>query len=83
MYIAKVYFEDAQDEHKPYKPGEIYPRVGLKPSKDRIAELSSDENIRGIPLIAYVEEAEPEEEQEKEQRPVRKQRKRKNADTSL
>lgn len=79
MYITKYYFEDAQDEHRPYKPGETYPRAGLKPSKERIAELSSDENIRGIPLIAYVKEPEPEE----EQRPVRKQRKRKNVDTSL
>lgn len=83
MYITKFYFEDAQDEHRPYKPGEIYPRAGLKPSKERIAELSSDKNIRGIPLIAYVEEPEPEEEPEKEQRPVRKQRKRKNVDDSL
>lgn len=75
MYITKVYFEDAQDEHRPYKPGDVYPRSGLNPSKDRIAELSSDENIRGIPLIAYVEEPEKE--------PVKKQRKRRNANTSL
>lgn len=69
MYITKVYFEDAQDEHRPYKPGDVYPRDGLNPSKQRIKELSSDENIRGIPLIA--------------EEPVKKQRKKRNADTSL
>ena len=75
MYITKVYFEDAQDEHRPYNPGDVYPRSGLNPSKQRIKELSSDENIRGIPLIAEVKEPEKE--------PVKKQRKRRNADTSL
>lgn len=75
MYITKVYFEDAQDEHRPYKPGDVYPRDGLNPSKQRIKELSSDENIRCIPLIAEVKEPEKE--------PVKKQRKRRNADTSL
>lgn len=75
MYITKVYFEDAQDEHRPYKPGDVYPRSGLNPSKQRIKELSSDENIRGIPLIAEVKEPEKE--------PEKKQRKRRNADTSL
>lgn len=69
MYITKVYFEDAQDEHRPYKPGDVYPRDGLNPSKQRIKELSSDKNVRGVPLI--VEE------------PVKRQRKKRNADTSL
>lgn len=82
MYITKVYFEDAQDEHRPYKPGDVYPRDGLNPSKQRIKELSSDKNIRGIPLIAYVE-PQKEEPKMEEPRPVRKQRKRKNADDSL
>lgn len=75
MYITKVYFEDAQDEHRPYKPGDVYPRSGLNPSKRRIEELSSDKNIRGIPLIAEAKEPEKE--------PVKKQRKRRNANTSL
>lgn len=69
MYITKVYFEDAQDEHRPYKPGDVYPRDGLNPSKQRIKELSSNENVRGIPLIA--------------EEPVKRQRKKKDADNSL
>lgn len=79
MYITKVYFEDAQDEHHAYRPGDVYPREGLTPSKKRIKELSSDENIRGISLIALSEE--PAEEPVKE--PVKRQRKKKNADNSL
>lgn len=73
MYIAKVYFEDAQDEHHAYRPGDVYPREGLTPSKKRIKELSSDENIRGIPLIA----------EEPVKKPANRQRKKKNADNSL
>lgn len=80
MYITKVYFEDAQDEHRPYKPGDVYPRDGLNPSKQRINELSSNENIRGIPLIA--EEKEPAKPPIAEE-PAKRQRKKKNADTSL
>jgi hypothetical protein len=40
-----------------YSVGDIYPRQGLtpQPSEDRIAELQSDENAQGVPLIEVVE----------------------------
>ena len=53
MYIVKAYFEDALDEHHPYNVGDKYPRKGLSVSKKRLVELSSENNIRGIPLIEY------------------------------
>lgn len=56
MYIVKAYFEDALDEHHPYNAGDKYPRKGLSVSKKRLAELSSENNIRGIPLIEYQQE---------------------------
>lgn len=51
MYEVIVYFEDLQDKSRPYNVGETYPRKGLKPSPERIEELATDKNIRGIPLI--------------------------------
>ncbi len=51
MYKVIVYFEDLQDKNYPYKVGDAYPRKGLKPTRDRIEELATDKNIRGIPLI--------------------------------
>lgn len=51
MYKVIVYFEDLQDKNYPYKVGDTYPRKGLKPSHERIVELATDKNIRGIPLI--------------------------------
>lgn len=51
MYEVIVYFEDLQDNNYPYHVGVSYPRKGLKPSRKRIKELSTKENIRGIPLI--------------------------------
>ncbi len=51
MYEVIVYFEDLQDNNYPYHVGDSYPRKGLKPSRKRIKELSTKENIRGIPLI--------------------------------
>lgn len=53
MYIVKAYFEDTLDEHHPYNVGDKYPREGLSVSKKRLAELSSENNIRGVPLIEY------------------------------
>lgn len=51
MYKVIVYFEDLQDKNYPYKVGDTYPRKGLKPTHERIEELASGKNIRGIPLI--------------------------------
>ena len=51
MYKVIVYFEDLQDKNHPYKVGDTYPRKGLKPSAERINELATNKNIRGIPLI--------------------------------
>lgn len=34
-----------------YRIGDIYPRAGHKPSKERIKELSGSENAQGTPLI--------------------------------
>ena len=51
MYRTIVYFEDLQDDSHPYNVGDIYPREGFTPSDERIKELATDKNIRGIPLI--------------------------------
>ena len=58
MYKVLVYFEDLQDKGRPYNVGDAYPRKGLKPTADRIEELASGKNLRGIPLIKAEAEAE-------------------------
>lgn len=57
MYNVLKYFVDLQDGNHIYDPakGDTYPRKGLKPSADRIAELSSANNLQKTPLIAKVE----------------------------
>ena len=75
MYIVTKPFYDLQDvtkadhtkdgdiprEYWLYKVGDVYPRDGaIPPTEQRIAELASDSNIQGAPLIAWVEpEPEP------------------------
>ncbi|MBR4627786.1 MAG: hypothetical protein IKO47_08825 [Ruminococcus sp.] len=56
MYRVIVYFEDLQDKSRPYNAGDVYPRKGLRPSAERIEELATDKNIRGIPLIRKEDE---------------------------
>lgn len=51
MYRAITYFEDLQDNRHPYNVGDVYPREGLTPTDERINELATNRNIRGIPLI--------------------------------
>ena len=56
MYKVKVLFTDLQDGNYKYMAGTEYPRKGYSPSAERIAELASDKNKRGIPLIEEIPE---------------------------
>lgn len=56
MYKVIEAFPDAQDNSYIYNVGDTYPRDGVKPSKERISELSGDRNSRQRPLIAETEE---------------------------
>ena len=58
MYKVLKYFVDLQDNNHPYDPakGDTYPRKGLEPSAERIAELSGADNLQKTPLIAEIKE---------------------------
>ena len=60
MYKCVVFFSDLHDKSFEYRPGDIFPRSGLKVSPERLEELSTNKNRRGIPLIVKVEEQAPE-----------------------
>lgn len=68
MYRVIKAFADLQDVKKTksgdlyheYEIGDEYPRKGLKPSEERIAELSGSDNLQKTPLIELVEEENPE-----------------------
>lgn len=68
MYKVIQSFYDLQDYKETkggrvchlYRVGDEYPRTGLKPSEERIRELSSDSNRQGRPLIAEEKADEPE-----------------------
>ncbi len=51
MYKAIVDFVDLQDNNHRYHAGDSFPREGYEPSEDRIKELSSNSNLRGIAVI--------------------------------
>lgn len=57
-YKAIAFFTDLQDNNRPYSVGDTFPHaeVGYCVSKSRLAELSGNENKRGMPLIQPVEE---------------------------
>ena len=54
MYKAIADFVDLKDNNHKYNAGDQFPRKGYKPNKDRIAELLSDNNKRGVAVIAEV-----------------------------
>ncbi len=54
MYKVIKYFTDLQDKGHAYNEGDVYPRVGLEPSPERIKELSGKKNKRKEPLIIEV-----------------------------
>lgn len=51
MYRVVRRFTDLQDGGRPYEVGSRYPRTGVKVTKERLEELSSDRNRRGVALI--------------------------------
>ena len=51
-YKAIVEFYDSQDGNTLYKVGDTYPREGAEVSAERIASLSSCDNLCRIPLIS-------------------------------
>ena len=58
-YKVITYFTDLHDNDHPYHEGDKFPREGVTVSESRIAELASENNKRGIPLIAEVPKKAP------------------------
>lgn len=56
MYKVITAFVDAKDGGHLYNVGDDYPRKGVKPTKTRLAELASEKNAAGVPLIKEVKE---------------------------
>ncbi|PTK69785.1 Rho termination factor N-terminal domain-containing protein [Staphylococcus haemolyticus] len=55
-YKVIKYFTDLQDNSHAYHVGDLFPRAGLDVSKERLTELSTDNNRQNKPLIERVQE---------------------------
>ena len=51
MYKVIKSFTDLQDNNYAYSVGDTFPRNGVEAGAERVAELSSDKNLQGVPLI--------------------------------
>ena len=56
MYRVIKSFTDLQDNNYAYYVGDTFPRNGVEVGAERIAELASDKNRLGVPLIEEVAE---------------------------
>lgn len=56
MYKVIKSFTDLQDNNYAYYVGDTFPRNGVEAGAERVAELSSDKNLQGVPLIEEVAE---------------------------
>ena len=56
MYRVIKAFTDLQDNNHAYSVGDTFPYNGVEVGAERIAELASDKNRRGVPLIEKVAE---------------------------
>ena len=56
MYKVIKYFTDLQDNNYAYYVGDTFPHNGVEAGAERLAELSSDKNLQGVPLIEEVVE---------------------------
>lgn len=55
-YKVIEYFEDLQDNSRPYNVGDVFPVDGNTVTAKRLAELASTQNRRRIPLIEEIAE---------------------------
>ena len=56
MYRVIHNFYDLKDNNHAYSVGDTFPHNGVEVGAERIAELSSDKNLQGVPLIEEVAE---------------------------
>ena len=56
MYKVIKKFRDMQDGFHAYFVGDTFPRNGVEVDAERIAELASDKNRLGVPLIEKIPE---------------------------
>ena len=56
MYKVIKSFTDLQDNNYAYYVGDTFPHNGVDVDAERLSELASDKNRRGIPLIEEVAE---------------------------
>ena len=56
MYRVVHKFYDMKDNNHAYSVGDAFPHNGVEVGAERIAELSSDKNLQGVPLIEEVVE---------------------------
>ena len=56
MYIVIHKFYDLKDNNHAYSVGDTFPHNGVEVDAERIAELASDKNRMGVPLIEEIVE---------------------------
>ena len=56
MYRVIKSFTDLQDNNYAYYVGDTFPHNGVEVGAERIAELASDKNRLGVPLIEEIKE---------------------------
>ena len=56
MYRVVHKFYDLKDNNHAYSVGDTFPYNGVDIDAERIAELASDKNRLGVPLIEAIEE---------------------------
>ena len=56
MYKVIKKFRDMQDGLHAYSVGDTFPHDGVEVGAERIAELASDKNRLGVPLIEKIAE---------------------------
>ena len=56
MYKVIKSFYDLKDNNHVYSVGDTFPHNGVEVGDERIAELASDKNRLGVPLIEAIEE---------------------------
>ena len=72
MYVAIKRFVDLTDDDHIYNAGDVYPRNGFEPSRERIIELATSKNKLEAPLITCIEDDKVEDEKDTPKKTTKK-----------
>lgn len=73
MLLCVTEFADMTDNGYVYRPGDAFPRSGVEVNEERVAELMSNTNRLGVPVVIEKAEEKPKPKKKSEEKELKEE----------